>query len=76
MLDEIPPGIEEVPPVEVTLPGNPGETVPVTLESLVTETGMLELWFVARDGRRWKLEFNVRPRRGPGAKPAVLSKAD
>jgi hypothetical protein len=23
---------------------------------------MLELWFVAGDGRRWKLEFNVRPR--------------
>jgi molecular chaperone DnaK (HSP70) len=63
MLDEIPPELEEVPPVEVTLPGNPGETVAVTLESLVTETGMLELWFVARDGRRWKLEFSVRPRR-------------
>ena len=35
---------------------------PVTLEALVTETGVLELWFVARDGRRWKLEFNVRAR--------------
>jgi hypothetical protein len=46
------------------LPGKAGETVPVTLESLVTETGMLELWFVASDGRRWKLDFNVRPRRG------------
>jgi hypothetical protein len=23
----------------------------------------LELWFVARDGRRWKLEFNVRPKK-------------
>jgi len=34
--------------------------VPVTLEALVTETGVLELWCVARDGRRWKLEFNVR----------------
>ena len=42
--------------------GNPGETVAVTLEAQVTETGMLELWFVARDGRRWKLEFNVRPK--------------
>jgi len=28
----------------------------------VTETGMLELWCVAGDGRRWKLEFNVRER--------------
>ena len=51
-------------PVEVSLPGNAGETVAVTLESLVTETGMLELWFVAKDGRRWKLEFSVRPRSG------------
>ena len=25
-----------------------------------TETGLLQLWCVARDGRRWKLEFNVR----------------
>jgi molecular chaperone DnaK (HSP70) len=64
MVEEITPEMEELTPVEVSLPGNPGENVPVTLESLVTETGMLELWFVARDGRRWKLEFNVRPR-GP-----------
>jgi molecular chaperone DnaK (HSP70) len=64
MLDEIAPEMEELTPVEVSLPGNAGETVPVTLESLVTETGMLELWFVASDGRRWKLDFNVRPRRG------------
>jgi hypothetical protein len=64
MLDEIEPEMEELTPVEVSLPGNAGETVPVTLESLVTETGMLELWFVAKDGRRWKLDFNVRPRRG------------
>jgi hypothetical protein len=26
----------------------------------MTEIGMLELWCVAKDGRRWKLEFNVR----------------
>ncbi len=30
------------------------EIVPVTLESNVTETGMLELWCVAADGRRWQ----------------------
>jgi molecular chaperone DnaK (HSP70) len=64
MIEEIAPDMEELTPVEVSLPGNAGETVPVTLESLVTETGMLELWFVASDGRRWKLQFNVRPRRG------------
>jgi hypothetical protein len=62
LLEEPGPDMDELAPVEVSLSGNPGETVPVTLESLVTETGMLELWFVARDGRRWKLEFNVRPR--------------
>jgi molecular chaperone DnaK (HSP70) len=66
MLDEIPEELEEIAPVEVMLPGNPGETVPVTLESLVTETGVLELWFVAPDGRRWKLEFNVRPKKRAG----------
>jgi molecular chaperone DnaK (HSP70) len=64
MLEEIAPEMEELTPVEVSLPGNAGETVPVTLESLVTEIGMLELWFVASDGRRWNLDFNVRPRRG------------
>jgi len=64
MLDEIAPDMEELTPVEVSLPGTAGQTVPVTIESLVTETGMLELWFVAADGRRWKLDFNVRPRRG------------
>jgi molecular chaperone DnaK (HSP70) len=42
--------------------GQAGEFVPVTLETVVTETGMLQLWSVARDGRRWKLEFNVRER--------------
>jgi hypothetical protein len=52
--------------VEVTLAAanqagdGPGEFVSVTLETVVTETGMLQLWSVARDGRRWKLEFNVR----------------
>jgi molecular chaperone DnaK (HSP70) len=65
MLEEITPEMEELTPVEVALPGNPGETVAVTLESRVTETGMLELWFVASDSRRWKLEFNVRPRGTP-----------
>src|SRR6202043_4171643 len=40
MLKEIAPDIEELTPVEVSLPGNPGETVAVKLESLVTETGM------------------------------------
>ncbi len=60
MIEDIGTDFEESSPIEVFLPGNAGEVVPVTLETLVTETGVLELWFVARDGRRWKLEFNVR----------------
>ena len=73
MIEEIGPDMEELTPVEVSLSGTPGDTVPVTLESLVTETGMLELWFVARDSRRWKLEFNVRPTSGSSRRrqPAV-----
>ena len=42
--------------------GETAEVVPVSFESKVTETGVLQLWCVARDGRRWKLEFNVRER--------------
>jgi len=62
MLDDTGDELEELSPVEVTLDaaGQAGEFVPVTLETVVTETGMLQLWSVARDGRRWKLEFNVR----------------
>ena len=55
--------LEELSPMEVTsLPGRSAEVVPVSFETVVTETGMLQFWWVARDGRRWKLEFNVRER--------------
>jgi molecular chaperone DnaK (HSP70) len=67
LLEEIDATMEELSPVEVSLQGESNAIVPVTLESLVTETGVLELWFVAGDGRRWKLEFNVRPKRGQAA---------
>ncbi|HLJ16306.1 MAG TPA: Hsp70 family protein [Bryobacteraceae bacterium] len=62
MIEDVRDDLEELSPVEVSLSaqGNAGEVVRVTLESVVTETGMLQLWCVARDGRRWKLEFNVR----------------
>jgi hypothetical protein len=69
LLDDTGDELEELSPVEVTLgaagqvgdaDGDAGQFVPVTLETVVTETGMLQLWSVARDGRRWKLEFNVR----------------
>ena len=65
LIDEVGGDFEELAPIEVFLPGNAGESVPVTLEALVTETGVLELWCVARDGRRWKLEFNVRTPQEP-----------
>ncbi len=64
LLDEMPADIEELAPMQVELPsdGTTGGFIPVTLESVVTPTGLLQLWCVARDGRRWKLEFNVRER--------------
>jgi molecular chaperone DnaK (HSP70) len=60
MIDDVGQDLFEMSPIEVTLDGDRGEIVRVTLESLVTETGQLQIYCVARDGRRWKLEFNVR----------------
>ena len=57
--------LEEMSPLEVTLDlaGRRDTSVPVTLESRVTEIGTLELWCVARDADdRWKLELNIRER--------------
>ncbi len=57
--------LDELAPVEVELPAGAdagaGERyVPVRLESRYTPIGTLELWCVARDGRRWRLEYDVR----------------
>jgi Hsp70 protein len=54
--------IEERSPLQVTLKldGQLGKVVPVRLETRVTELGTLEVWCVARDGQRWKLELNIR----------------
>jgi hypothetical protein len=55
--------ISDLAPLETTLDSGPeaeGSTVPVKLHSRVTEVGTLEVSCVARDGRRWKLEWNVR----------------
>ena len=54
--------LQELAPMEVSFGAGESSTevVPVSFETVVTETGMLQLWCVARDGRRWKLEFNVR----------------
>jgi molecular chaperone DnaK (HSP70) len=62
LLERVSEELSELPAMEVTLPANSGDpgVIAATLESTVTETGLLQLWIVARDGRRWKLEFNVR----------------
>jgi hypothetical protein len=56
--------LEELDEIEITLPvenRKPGDIVPVHLCAAVTEVGTLELQAVAeRDGRRWKIEFDVR----------------
>ncbi len=56
--------LQELSPMEVSFQSGEtsAEVVPVSFETVVTETGMLQLWCVSRDGRRWKLEFNVRER--------------
>ena len=62
LIEDLGGELEELSPIEVLLPaeGDAGQVVPVGFETLVTETGLLQLWCVARDGRRWKLEFNMR----------------
>jgi hypothetical protein len=62
-IEEIGEDLQEMPSMEVHFPsGESNERVRVSFETVVTETGMLQLWCVAQDGRRWKLEFNVRER--------------
>jgi hypothetical protein len=65
MIEDWGDDLEEMSPLEVTLPdaGQSDVTVPVSLESRVTEVGTLELWCVARGGiDRWRLELNIRER--------------
>jgi hypothetical protein len=67
LIDPDETALEELGPVEAILPAGqgaePGVTVPVSLESRLTEVGTLELWCVAREGEgRWKLEYSVRER--------------
>jgi hypothetical protein len=56
--------LEEVAPVETTLPaqaGGEGKLVPVNLQAAVTEIGTLELRCLEKAGPgKWKLELNVR----------------
>jgi molecular chaperone DnaK (HSP70) len=57
--------LEETSRVEVLLPAvdqfPEGQTIPVIINSVVTELGNLELWMKhTRSDRRWKLEFQLR----------------
>lgn len=56
--------LEELAPIETTLPGQPqpyGDLTPVNLQAAVTEVGTLELRCLQKNGAgRWKLELNVR----------------
>lgn len=56
--------LEEVAPIETTMPARPGEEgrlVPVNLQAAVTEIGTLELRCLEKGGLgQWKLELNVR----------------
>jgi molecular chaperone DnaK (HSP70) len=66
LIEDLGDDLQELSPIEVNLTSADGTgTVPVSFETVVTETGVLQLWCVARDGRRWKLEFNVRERVAP-----------
>jgi hypothetical protein len=57
-------GIEETAPLEATLTPSgsaaAGQLVPVKLSARVTEVGTLEVWCHARDGQKWKLEYDLR----------------
>lgn len=54
--------LKELHPIETLMEKGPndGKTIRVKLTSRVTELGVLELWCVAADGRKWKLEFDIR----------------
>jgi hypothetical protein len=56
--------LEEVSPIETTLPSNDGKSgqlVPVNLQAAVTELGTLQVQCLEKNGPgHWKLELNVR----------------
>ncbi len=58
----------EMTSTETILDGESGQTIPVFVEINITEIGTLEFWCVSKaDGRRWKLEFNVREKKTVGS---------
>ncbi len=54
--------LTELHPIETVLKKTDvdGKTVRVKLKSKVTELGVLEMWCVGSEGRKWKLEFDIR----------------
>jgi hypothetical protein len=58
-----PDELQELNQIQAELPAEgraPGDVVQVTLHALALDTGTLELAAVARDGQRWRVEFDVR----------------
>ncbi|MBA2368001.1 MAG: Hsp70 family protein [Candidatus Protochlamydia sp.] len=54
--------LTELHPIETLLEKGDaeGKTARIKLKAKVTELGVLELWCVAPDQRKWKLEFDIR----------------
>jgi hypothetical protein len=69
LVDRVRPAeIDELDPIHTAMSSDDknesGRSVPVRLHTRLTEVGTLDLELRARDGRRWKLELQVRePRR-------------
>ncbi|MGV7210277.1 Hsp70 family protein [Oxalobacteraceae bacterium A2-2] len=58
-----PDELQEMNEIRADLPADgrqPGDVVQVRLHAMATESGTLELLAVAKDGQRWKIEFDVR----------------
>lgn len=75
-LDEFtwPDALSEIAPIRSQMDASdlePGTLVPVSLQVRLTEVGTLELYSVGEDGRRWRLEYDVRQTEGDaGEAPA------
>jgi molecular chaperone DnaK (HSP70) len=59
--------LSELPPLQTVVEGS--GSAQVALRAALTEIGTLELWCVAPDLRRWKLEFQLRGAHAPTERP-------
>ncbi len=64
--------LAELPPLQTVVEGS--GTAQVALKAVLTEIGTLELFAEASEGKRWKLEFQVRGT-GPGEESAAVTSA-